>query len=154
LRLFKSTVIATVVVVTAVAWAQQSEFQGKLQEDLDSYKDRIIENCGTSDKLAIKWTGGKLAGNPRESTKPEWNAVSTLCTSGLEAISNACQGNKVVKQKLSKLQTISCKGGKGAMAFKLAGPTLTLTIDPSYTKNNAAGQRDDLDQKLRSQLDD
>ena len=154
MRLVKPTIIATIFAFTSLAFAQQSEFQGKLQEDLDVYKDRIVANCGTSDKLAIKWTGAKLAGNPRESTKPEWNSVSTLCQSGLEAISSACQNNKVVKQKLAKLQTIGCKGGKGAIDFKLAGSTLTLTIDPSYTKNNPAGQRDDLDQKLRNKLDD
>ena len=148
------TIIASIFGFTTLAFAQQSEFREKLQEDLDSYKSQIISNCGTSDKLAIKWTGGKLDGNPRENTKPEWNAVSTLCTSGLEAISNACQGNKVVKSKLSKLTTNGCKGGKGTMDFKLAAATLTITIDQSYTKNSAAGQRDDMEKKLRNQLDD
>ena len=154
LRRFKTIIIASLFAFTTLAFAQQSEFREKLQEDLDSYKAQIISNCGTSDKLEIKWTGGKLAGNPRESTKPEWNAVSTLCTSGLEAISNVCQGNKVVKSKLSKLTTIGCKEGKGTIDYKLAGATLTLTVDPSYVKNNPAGQRDDLDKKLRDKLDD
>jgi hypothetical protein len=154
LRLFKTTVIASVIAFTTLAFAQQSEYREKLQEDLNSYKDRIIASCGTTDKLEIKWTGAKLDGNPRESTKPEWNSVSTLCTSALEAVDTVCLNNKVVKSKLSKLTTIGCKGGKGAMDFKLAGATLTLTIDPSYTKNNPAGQRDDLDKKLRNKLDD
>ena len=150
----KLTIIATLIAFTTLAFAQQSEFQDKIQEDLDSYKKQIIGNCGTNESLAIKWTGGKLANNPRESTKPEWNAVSTLCTSGLEAISNACQGNKVVKAKLGKLSTIACKMGKGTIDYKLAGAVLTMTIDPSYVKNNPAGQRDDFEAKLKKQLDD
>jgi hypothetical protein len=154
LRLTKLTIAASLLTFTTLAFAQQSEFQDKLQEDLDSYKSRIVSNCGTDEKLAMKWTGGKLANNPRESTKPEWNAVSTLCTSGLEAIENACGGNKVVKSKLSKLQVVACKTGKGTMSYTLAGTTLTLTIDPSYTKNNPAGQRDDLVQKIKNKLDD
>jgi hypothetical protein len=154
LRLTKLTILTSLLAFTTLAFAQQSEFQDKLQEDLDSYKSRIVNNCGTDEKLSLKWTGGKLAGNPRESTKPEWNAVSTLCTSGLEAIENACGGNKVVKSKLSKLQVVACKPGKGTMGYTLAGTQLTITIDPSYTKNNPAGQRDDLDKKLRDKLDD
>ena len=154
MRLTKLTIAASLVAFTTLAFAQQSEFQDKIQEDLDSYKSRIVNNCGTDDKLALKWTGGKLANNPRESTKPEWHAVSTLCTSALEAVENACGGNKVVKSKLSKLQVVACKTGKGAIDYKLAGTQLTLTIDPSYTKNNPAGQRDDLDKKLRNKLDD
>jgi hypothetical protein len=154
LRLTKLTIVASLFTFTTLAFAQQSEFREKLQEDLDSYKKQIVSNCGASEKLEIKWTGGKLDGNPRESTKPEWNAVSTLCTSGLEAISNACQGNKVVKSKLAKLTTIGCKIGKGTIDYKLASATLTLTIDPSYTKDNAAGQRDAVEAKIKKQLDD
>ena len=126
MRLTKLTIITSLLAFTTLAFAQQSEFQEKLQEDLDSYKSRIVNNCGTDEKLSLKWTGGKLAGNPRESTKPEWNAVSTLCTSGLEAIENACGGNKVVKSKLSKLQVVACKPGKGTMGYTLAGSQLTF----------------------------
>lgn len=154
MRLTKPTIIATLVALTTLAFAQQSEFQDKLQEDLDTYKKMIVGNCGAAETLAIKWTGGKLANNPRESTKPEWNAVSTLCTSGLEGISNACQVNKVVKAKLGKLTTVACKMGKGTIDYKLAGTVLTLTIDPSFVKENPARQRDDFENKLKKQLDD
>lgn len=154
MRLTKLTIVTSLLAFTTLAFAQQSEFQEKLQEDMDSYKSRIVNNCGTDEKLAMKWTGGKLAGNPRESTKPEWNSVSTLCTSALEAIEYVCNNNKVVKSKLSKLQVVACKPGKGTLGYTLAGTQLTLTLDPSYTKNNPAGQRDDLVAKIKSKLDD
>jgi hypothetical protein len=154
LRLTKLTIAASLVAFTTLAFAQQSEFQDKLQEDLDSYKKRIVNSCGTDEKLSVKWTGGKLANNPRESTKPEWNAVSTLCTSALDAVGDACMNNKVVKSKLTKLQVVACKPGKGTLGFTLAGTQLTLTIDPSYTKNNPATQRDDLVKKIKNKLDD
>jgi hypothetical protein len=143
--------IAVVLGLGGVVFAQQSEFQEKIQEDLDGYKSQIIDNCG-SKSLTLKWNG-KLGGNPRESEKPEWNAVSTLCTSALEGTVNACQSNKPVKAAVGKVTTIVCTAGKGTIGYKLAGATLTFTVDPSFTKNNAAGQRDDLVLKMKKEID-
>jgi hypothetical protein len=133
------------------AMAQESEFKGKLQEDLDGYAKSVLNGCGATVK--VTWGGGKLGFNPRESEKPEWNSVSTLCTSALEAVESACLNNGAVKEKLAKLTTVTCSKGKGTIGFTLKGATLTLTIDPSFAKNNAAGQRDDLVKKLKKDLD-
>ncbi len=143
--------IAVVLGLGGVVFAQQSEFQEKIQEDLDGYKKQIIDNCG-SKSLTLKWNG-KLGGNPRESEKPDWHAVSTLCTSALEGTVNACQSNKVVKATVGKVSTIICTAGKGTIGYKLAGNTLTFTVDGSYTKNNPAGQRDDLVTKMKKEID-
>jgi hypothetical protein len=144
--------IAVVLGLGGVVYAQQSEFQEKIQEDLDGYKAQLIDNCGSPKSLTLKWNG-KLAVNPRESEKPDYNGVSTLCTSALEATVNACQGNKPVKAAVGKVTTIVCTAGKGTIGYKLAGATLTFTVDPSYTKNNAAGQRDDLNTKMKKDID-
>jgi hypothetical protein len=144
--------IAVVLGLGGVVFAQQSEFQEKIQEDLDYYKKQIVENCGAPESLVFKWNG-KLGGNPRESEKPDWHSVSTLCTSALEATVNACQSNKPVKAAVGKVSTIVCTAGKGTINYKLAGKTLTFTVDPSYTKNNPAGQRDDLVVKMKKEID-
>jgi hypothetical protein len=144
--------VAVVLGLGGVVFAQQSEFQGKIQEDLDGYKNQIIDNCGAAKTITLKWSG-KLAVNPRESEKPEWNAVSTLCTSALEGTVSACQSNKPVKAAVGKVSTIICTAGKGTIGYKLAGKTLTFTVDPSFTKNNAAGQRDDLVLKIKKGID-
>ena len=144
--------VAVVLGLGGIVYAQQSEFQEKIQEDLDGYKTQIIDNCGSPKSLVLKWNG-KLAVNPRESEKPDWNAVSTLCTSALEGTSNACQSNKPVKAAVGKVSTIVCTAGKGTIGYKLAGNTLTFTVDPSFTKNNAAGQRDDLVTKMKKEID-
>ena len=144
--------VAVVLGLGGIVYAQQSEFQEKIQEDLDGYKSQIIDNCGSPKGLTLKWTG-KLAVNPRESEKPEYNAVSTLCTSALEATVNACQSNKPVKAAVGKVNTIVCTAGKGTIGYKLAGATLTFTVDPSFDKNNPAGQRDDLVTKMKKDID-
>src|SRR5262245_49822149 len=79
--------------------AQESEFKAKLKEDIDGYQSQIESSCSIKPKL--EWGGGKLGHNPRESEKPEYNAISTLCTSALSAVSDACT-NAVVKEKLAK----------------------------------------------------
>jgi len=144
--------VAVVLGLGGIVYAQQSEFQEKIQEDLDGYKNQIIDNCGSPKSLTLKWNG-KLAVNPRESEKPEYNAVSTLCTSALEGTVNACQSNKPVKAAVGKATSIVCTAGKGTIGYKLAGTTLTFTVDPSFTKNNAAGQRDDLVVKMKKEID-
>ena len=144
--------VAVVLGLGGIVYAQQSEFQGKIQEDLDGYKNQFINNCGSAKTVTLKWTG-KLAVNPRESEKPEYNAVSTLCTSALEGTVYACQDNKPVKAAVGKATTIVCTAGKGTIGYKLAGTTLTFTVDPSFTKNNPAGQRDDLVLKMKKEID-
>jgi hypothetical protein len=143
---------AVILGLGGVVFAQQSEFQEKLQEDLNYYKEQYIDHCGSPKSLVIKWNG-KLAVNPRESEKPDWHAVSTLCTSALDGTRHACNANKPVKTAVGKVNTIICTMGKGTIGYKLAGATLTFTIDPSYTKNNPAGQRDDLVVKLKKDID-
>ena len=148
----KQLVIGTFILLTGgVVFAQQSEFQGKIQEDMDGYKAQITSNCG-SKGLNMKWVG-KLAVNPRESEKPDYNSVSTLCTSGLDSMSQTCQGNKVVKDAFGKINSVVCTYGKGTLDFKIAGGTITFTVDPSYTKNNASGQSYDLVAKIKKTLD-
>lgn len=135
---------------SVTAFAQESEFKAKMQEDLDGYKSQIESNCGI--KPSITWTGGKFGHNPRESEKPEWNALTTLATSALDAVSLAC-GNAVVKEKLAKVTKIEVKKGKGTLGYALKGTTLTLTVDASFTANNPAGQDSDLVEKLKKELD-
>lgn len=144
--------VAVVLGLGGIVFAQQSEFQDKIQEDLDGYKTTLIDNCGSPKSLVLKWNG-KLAVNPRESEKPEWNAVSTLCTSALEGTYGACQSNKPVKAAIGKVTNVICTMGKGTISHKLAGTTLTILIDPSFVKNNPAGQRDDLVVKLKKDID-
>src|SRR5262245_12682711 len=136
----------------AVALAQQSEFQAKIQEDMDGYKKQVIDRCGTTQSLAMRWVG-KLAVNPRESEKPEWNAVSTLCTSALDGLYQTCQNNGPVKAAFSKVKTVTCTMGKGTLSYKLGGGEVTFTVDPSFTKNSPAGQEEDLVTKLKKDLD-
>lgn len=145
-------VIGTCVVLglSGIVFAQQSEFQAKIQEDMDGYKQQIADNCGA--KPAMKFVG-KLAVNPRESEKPDYNSVSTLCTSGLDSMSSTCQSNGVVKQAFSKITSVVCTYGKGTLDFKIKGGELTFMLDPSYTKNNAAGQSSDLVAKIKKTLD-
>ena len=144
--------LAVVLGLGGIVYAQQSEFQEKIKEDLDGYKSQLIDNCGSPKSLTLKWNG-KLAVNPRESEKPDWNAVSTLCTSALEGAVSACQSNKPVKAAIGKVSSIVCTMGKGTVGYKLAGSTMTITVDPSFTKNNPAGQRDDLVTKLKKDID-
>lgn len=141
-----------VLAMGAVALAQQSEFQAKIQEDLNGYKKQVIENCGTTPSLGMRWVG-KLAVSPRESEKPDWNAVSTLCTSALDGLYQTCQGNGPVKAAISKVKTVTCTMGKGTINYKLTGGEITFTVDPSFTKNNPAGQESDLVAKLKKDLD-
>ena len=130
----------------------ESENQDKMQEDLDSYKARIVENCGTTDKLSIKWNG-KLGSNPREVQKGDYSSVGTLCQSALDATSNVCQSNRVVKKAFGKLTSITCQKGTGPIGYKFKGARLSFTVDTKYDKNNAAGQQSDLEEKLKVDLD-
>jgi hypothetical protein len=152
MKIVKTVTFTGCLLLGGVAFGQQSEFKQKLQEDMDGYKDRIVTNCKATDKLKMVWEGGSFGVNPRESEKPDWNAVSTLCTSGLDAL-NACQENEPVRKAIGKVTTISCTTGKGTLSYKLAGTKLTFSVDPSFTKNNASGQESDLVTKMKKDID-
>jgi hypothetical protein len=151
-RLIQLGLVSVVLATGGIVLAQESEFQAKIQEDLDGYKKQIVENCTATDKLTLKWEG-KLGSNPRESEKPEYNAVTTLCTSALDALSQTCQSNGVVKKAASKLNKVVCTKGKGTIGYSLKGSVITFSVDPSFTKNNAAGQESDLVEKMKKDLD-
>jgi hypothetical protein len=148
----KVTLGALFLLFGSVAFAQESEFQDKIQEDLDGYKSQTVSNCGTSDKLTLKWTG-KLGFNPREIKEGDYSSPSTLCTSGLEGLNSACQSNRVVKKAIGKVTGIVCQRGTGTLGYTLKGSTLTFIVDPKFDKNNAAGQRDAFITKLKDDLD-
>jgi hypothetical protein len=152
MKLVKFGIVAGIVSASGVALAQESEFQGKIQEDMDSYKDQIIRDCGTTPKLVLRFDG-KLGTNPRETKEGDYSDVSTLCTSALEGLHTACQDNKVVKQAMTKVATLVCTRGKGTLDYKLKGGTMTFTLDTAFDKNNAGGQRDKLVDKLKKDLD-
>jgi hypothetical protein len=140
-----------ILLASGAVFAQQSEYQAKIQEDMDGYKAQINSNCGSKGP-SMKWVG-KLAVNPRESEKPDYNAVSTLCTSALDGMSQTCQNNKPVKTAFGKISSVVCTYGKGTLDFKIKGSEITFTVDPAYTKNNASGQETDLVTKFKKTLD-
>jgi len=143
------TAIATGMLLAGTAWAQESEFQKKLQDDMDYYKAQIADNCGA--KVTFKWLG-KLGHDPRETEKPKYNGVSNLVTSGIEALVNACTNNTVVKKKMSGLKKIEATKGKGTIGYKLRGTNFLLTVDPSFT-TSAGEQRNALIEKLKKDID-
>lgn len=140
-----------ILVLSLSAFAEESEFKGKMQEDLDGYVSQITSACGAAVKA--EWAGGKLGHNPRESEKPEWNALSTLCTTALDSMTQACSGNEAVKKALKGVKTVQCLKGKGPIAYKRKGNSILFTVDPSFTTNNPAGQGSDLVTKLKKDLD-
>jgi hypothetical protein len=151
--LVQSSMILSVLTLGTHAFAQESEFQNKMQEDLDYYQKYFASNCGGSEKVTVKWSG-KLGFNPREIKEGDYTAVSTLATSGLDGVvMNGCQNNAVVKKAISKVTTVVCQRGTGTLSYTLKGSTLTIMVDPSYKKNNAAGQESDFVEKLKKDLD-
>lgn len=152
MKKLKLGIIAGVLTLGGIVFAQESEFQGKIQEDMDGYKEQIVRDCGTTAKLVMRYEG-KLGSNPRETKEGDYTAVSTLCTSGLDAMHDVCQNNKVLKTAMSKVSTITCTKGKGTLDYKLAGGKLTFTLDSTYDKNNAAGQESKLVEKMKKDLD-
>jgi hypothetical protein len=152
MKLLKLGIIAGVVMLGGVVFAQESEFQGKMQEDMDGYKAQIVEACGITDKLVMRYDG-KLGSNPREVKEGDYTGISTLCTSGLDAIHDGCQNNKIVKKALAKVTTFVCTRGKGTLDYTLKGSTFTFKLDPAYNKNNAAGQEEAFETKLKKDLD-
>jgi hypothetical protein len=152
MRLRHVGIVAAILTIASVAFAQESEFQGKIQEDLDGQKAQVIYGCGMPATLTLHYQG-KLGSNPREPAKPNYNGVSALCTSAVGALNDACQTNAVVKGKESKITSIICTTGHGAMDYSISGTTETLKVDPSFTTNNASGERRDLVEKLKKDMD-
>lgn len=144
--------LTTLTAASAVAVAQQSEYQSKIQEDLDGYKDRIVGACKATPQLQLRWEG-RLEGNPRDSERDGWHAISHLCTAGTDAIYNVCTDNKVAQRALSSMTAIVCTRGRGPLTHKYAGHTMTFYVDPSYTKNNISGQQTELTVRLKKELD-
>lgn len=139
-----------VFVASFFAIAEESEFRGKIQEDMDDYKKSIQSNCGVN--VEMIWKGGKLGANPRES------GVTSLCTSGLSAIQQACGESKVVQAELTKkkIKKINCDKGKGNISYKIDGDSITVFIDIQQKitqENNPAGQTDLLKKKIIADLD-
>ena len=153
MRLGRFAFVAAVMSFTTLAFAQESEFQTKIQEDMDGYKSRFVNNCGSPASLKFNYAG-KLGANPRSGAKPDWNAVTTLCTTGLSVVSDdGCQNNKAIKQSIGKVTTVTCTAGKGTLDYTLKGTALTIKVDPSFTTNNPSGQGADLLTKMKKDLD-
>jgi len=58
----KIAIIAGVVLTGTVVFAQESDFRGKIQEDMDGYKEQIVRDCSTTDKLVMRFDGKLGAG--------------------------------------------------------------------------------------------
>ena len=116
---------------------------------MDGYASRICD----LPSVKIEWAGGKLGADPRDGVTPEKVAVSTLCTSGLGAVGQACNDNAVVKEALKGVTVVQCTKGTGPLSYELKGTTLVLSLDDSYVANNVSGQENDLVAKLKRDLD-
>ena len=118
--------------VGSVAFAQESEYQEKMQEDLDGYKAQIISNCGSSDKLTIKWNG-KLGSNPRETKDGDYSSNGTLCTSALDGVSGALSALEV--EDLVTVRDVAEMIQRAEMARRIAA---ILLLEPQLDANYAA----------------
>jgi hypothetical protein len=146
----KLLIVAIGLLVTTSAFAQESEFKAKLQEDMDSYIKQFTGSCGSTPKMT--WQGGKIGMNPRETKEGDYSSISTLCTSGLEGAAFACS-NAEVKKAFAKLTEVQCKRGKGTLAYTFKGNVLSIALDTAFDKNNPAGQESDLTDKIKKDLD-
>jgi len=89
MRKVQLAVVTMVLGAGTVVFAQESEFQNKMQEDLDFYKPQFVSKCHTSDAITFKFAG-KLGANPRETR------VSISCTQAVEAALYSCDTNATV----------------------------------------------------------
>jgi predicted benzoate:H+ symporter BenE len=143
---------ALVVLSSSFASAQESEFQHKMQEDLDYYKAQLVNNCGVTDKIAISYAG-KLGSNPREAKGNDW-AVSTVCGMGLDAMVYSCQTSAPVKKVLSHLTNVVCTAGTGRISYKIRGSDMTIAVDvKDRHPGEANSPKEDLVAKLKKDLD-
>lgn len=150
MRVLALVILLSSLVAAATAFAEESEFKGKLQEDMDGYIAQIKSSCDIT--VTTAWTGGKLGFNPRETKDGNYSGVSTLCTSGMDALAQACN-NGPVKKAMKGIKKVACTDGKGTITFSKKGDTATIKVDPKFDKNNAAGQTADLVEKLKKELD-
>ncbi len=152
MRLAHLGIIGLALTISSIAFAQESEFQGKIQEDLDGYKAQTISSCGMGPGLTLKYNG-KLGSNPRETAKGNSSGVSTLCTSAVDGLGDACRNNAVVKGKMNKLTAIVCQPGHGTIGYAISGSTITFSVDPTFSANNVSGQESDLVTKMKKDFD-
>lgn len=137
--------------VSAVAFAQESEFKGKLAEHLKTGAASYKNGCATD--IEVEWTGGKLGHNPRQGEQKEWNALSVMVDVGFDAVESACLNNAAVKEALAKVKKVTVdRSSKKGFSYKLAGTTLTISID-QQSKDNPATQRDAFVTQLKKSLD-
>jgi hypothetical protein len=147
MRKVQFAVVAMMLGIGSGAFAQESEFQNKMQEDLDFYKPQFVGKCKTSDAITFKFVG-KLGANPRETR------VSISCTQAVEAALYSCDTNATVVKALSKVKSVTCTLGSGPYSYKLNGASLTFTIDDKYDDHkDKANQKDALVAKIKKDLD-
>jgi hypothetical protein len=147
MRKVQLAVVTMVLGAGTVVFAQESEYQSKMQEDLDFYKSQFVNKCHTSEAITFKFIG-KLGANPRESR------VSVSCTQAVEAALYSCDTNKTVAKALSKVTSVSCSLGSGPYSYKLSGANLAFTIDASYDDHkDKQFQKDALVSKIKKDLD-
>jgi hypothetical protein len=143
--------VAFLALSTTAAFAQESEFQAKMKEDVGAYAKKLTNQCGSTG-VTVEWEG-KLGSNPREGAKPGLFGLSTLCTSALDAIVHVCLNNAPSKKEIAKVKKVVCKMGKGTLAYKLSGSSLEMLVDNSFTADNPSSQEDNLIEKLKKELD-
>jgi hypothetical protein len=152
MRIAHLGVIGLALTISSIAFAQESEFQGKIQEDLDGYKAQLVSTCGTAPGLTLKYNG-KLGSNPRETQKGNYSAVSSLCTGAVDALGDACRDNAVVKKNASKITSVICQPGHGTIGYSLSGSTITFSVDPAFTGDNVSGQAGSFATKIKKDMD-
>jgi hypothetical protein len=150
MRIYQMAVIGACLAMGAPAFAQQSEFQQSIHDDLNNYQKDIAKDCGSTDKLTIDWVG-KLANAPRDPEQKGWHTVTELGTSAVHALWTSCS-NKAVAKAMSKMTAIVVTRGTGDPTFKFDGSKVTLTIDPSNTKDTPTQHAALVDQ-IKKQLD-
>ncbi len=125
---------------SVTALANEEEFQKKIQEDMDEYKDRVKSACDAD--VAFKWEGGKLGKNPRETN------ITTYCTSGIATLVDVCNESKAFKKEAKNLKKVTCKLGKGTLGYTMSKSTVTFSVDNSFEDKNASDQMADLRKKI------
>lgn len=152
MRTLSKIAIGSLLLMSSIAFAGgESEHQDKMQEALDGWKPRIIENCGMTDKLTAKWNG-KLGANPRAVAPGDNIAILDLCQSAMDAAGFTCANNRVVKKTLGKVTSIVCQRGTGTIGYSLKGAALTFTVDGKFKKGTNE-QEEALVEKLKTDLD-
>lgn len=147
----KLAIALGVVLCASTASAAEGEWKQKLQEDMDVYIKDFAATCGATVKT--EWVGGKLTKNPREPEKKGENAISVLCTCGLEAAFQSCE-NADVKKQFAQITAVQCGRGKGPLSYVHKGNTLVINVDPAHIADQPPAQRDALKAKIIKDKDD